>query len=209
MIKKTLYICGSGLLTVFFIWTIGLAFFVSWLKNPSVPDDSVDVVVVLTGGSERVSTGISLLKEKKAERLFISGVNHLIDFKRLAQNLDALPDDLSDEIFLGHVACNTYENALETKQWLKKNNINRFKLVTSAYHLPRSLTEFKFAMPDADIIPHPVFSDNVKLTRWWAHKGTTKLILSEYTKYLIIRLLHFLPEKYETSLKTSEGKCRP
>jgi len=205
MIKKLLFISVAFLTGLCWFWLTGLAVFVSVLKTPADTSNlRAPAAVVLTGGKARVSTGIALLREKRAEKLFISGVHRTTD----VSSLKALPKKLNDNIVLGHVACNTYENASETKQWLEKNDIGRFLLVTSAYHLPRGMSEFKHAMPTADIVAYPVYSDNVKLTRWWMYKGTTKLILSEYTKYLIVHLLHILPQKYEILYKQSEGKCR-
>ncbi len=56
--------------------------------------------------------------------------------------------------------------------------------------MPRSLIEFRRAMPRAKLIPHPVFPEHVKLDRWWEWRGTAVLIAEEYTKYLysVVRL---------------------
>ena len=64
------------------------------------------------------------------------------------------------------------------------------RLVTSGYHLPRSLLEFRHAMPDVTLIPHPVFSESVKQERWWAWPGTANLIVGEFNKYLLAWLTH-------------------
>jgi hypothetical protein len=34
------------------------------------------------------------------------------------------------------------------------------------------------------LIPYAVVDNNVHLDRWWTYPGTTKLLLSEYLKYL-------------------------
>ena len=58
------------------------------------------------------------------------------------------------------------------------------RLVTAWYHMPRSLLEFGRAMPEIDIVAHPVFPDQVKQEHWWAQRGTALLLVSEYVKYL-------------------------
>lgn len=39
-------------------------------------------------------------------------------------------------------------------------------------------------MPGIELVPYPVVDNNVEVGRWWEFPGTTKLILSEYLKYL-------------------------
>ena len=51
--------------------------------------------------------------------------------------------------------------------------------------MPRSLLEFRVAMPEVDIVPHPVFPDHVKLDAWWRWPGTAVLIAGEYNKFLV------------------------
>jgi hypothetical protein len=39
-------------------------------------------------------------------------------------------------------------------------------------------------MPGVTLIAYPVVDNNVHLNPWWSYPGTTKLLLSEYLKYL-------------------------
>jgi uncharacterized SAM-binding protein YcdF (DUF218 family) len=100
---------------------------------------------------------------------------------------------LADKIILGHEADNTRGNALETAGWMREQGFHSMRLVTSAYHMPRSLLEFSAAMPDITITPHPVFADNVKQGEWWAWPGTASLLAEEYVKYLVVLLRQSLP----------------
>ena len=43
---------------------------------------------------------------------------------------------------------NTNGNAIEAKQWIEQNGIKTITLVTANYHMPRSLLEFKKALPN-------------------------------------------------------------
>jgi len=57
--------------------------------------------------------------------------------------------------------------------------------VTADYHMPRSLLEFRRAMPDVEILVHPVFPDQVHRSIWWRSPGTASLLIGEYNKYLL------------------------
>ncbi len=176
------------------IWGGGLIWFASLVNQaPEDTETKTDAIVVLTGGTERVAAAVDLLKQQKAEKLLISGVNEKVDWVLLAQTIDELPENLADNITLGHVACNTRENALESKDWLDKNGFTSLRLVTASYHMPRSLSEFKDVMPDALIIPHPIFPQTVKHDEWWKWPGTFALITSEYIKFLVVALRHAIP----------------
>ena len=39
-------------------------------------------------------------------------------------------------------------------------------------------------MPGVTLVPYSVVDNNVQVERWWQFPGTTKLLLSEYLKYL-------------------------
>lgn len=175
------------------LWVIGFFWFISKINEPL--DDAktkTDAIIALTGGRERVATGVDLLKKDMAEKLLISGVNQKVDLILLAQTVDELPENLADNITLGHVACNTWENALESVDWMNRNEFKSLRLVTASYHMPRSYSEFKHIMPDKTIIKHPVFPPNFKHKEWWKWPGTSALIISEYSKFLVISMRHLI-----------------
>jgi uncharacterized SAM-binding protein YcdF (DUF218 family) len=64
---------------------------------------------------------------------------------------------------------------------------NRYRssiVVTSNYHMPRALAELARVMPGVTLIPYAVVDNNVHLERWWTYPGTTRLLVSEYLKFL-------------------------
>lgn len=162
----------------------GLVWFAeSIVETVGDPDTPTDAIVVLTGGSQRVQTGLQLLTAGKAKKLFVSGVYHGTDVATLLHVQRQSPDALQCCIALGHAADNTYGNALETAAWMRQEGYGSLRLVTANYHMRRALLEFTRAMPEARIIPHPVFPEGVR-ERWWAWPGTLDLIIGEYDKYL-------------------------
>jgi len=174
------------------VWTIGLVQFSRNLPN-NIEDESshTDAIVVLTGGSQRLSVGFSLMAEGMADRLFISGVYRGVEVKQLLKNAQQSDEAHHWRIDIGD-AVDTIGNAAETAVWAQREKVKSLRLVTAAYHMPRSLLEFRYHLPNVAIIPHPVFPKNVKIDKWWAWPGTARLIMSEYTKYLIAKLRHQL-----------------
>jgi len=166
------------------LWGGGLIWFANAIPTEVAdPDSDTDAIVVLTGGSQRLDAGVRLLEAGKAKQLFITGVNPGVELPVLLKAVGA-PDTLADSIVLGHEADNTKGNAQETALFMRAQGYRSLRLVTSAYHMPRSLYEFSHAMPGLAIVPHPVFAENVKQGEWWAWPGTLNLIAVEYVKYL-------------------------
>lgn len=179
------------LLLVVGAWGYGLARFAEAIpETVSDGDTTTDAIVVLTGGSERLSTGLQLLADDKAGKVFVSGVHESVDIAELLKTVGNSPEDLEARVETGHGAQDTAGNAVETAAWMRDHGYHSLRLVTASYHMPRSLFEFRFALPDATVVPHPVFPDHVKQERWWLWPGTTALIIGEYHKFLLAWLDH-------------------
>jgi uncharacterized SAM-binding protein YcdF (DUF218 family) len=172
-------------------WLTGLVLFIARLpESVEQPERHTDAIVVPTGGSERLQEGIRLLIHGAAGKLFVSGVN--VDTKT-ADLLASLPADAEKPpatlvdccIVVGHVADSTMGNATETAAWMKAQGFHSLRLVTADYHMPRSLLEFRRAMPDVEILINPVFPDQVHRESWWRSPGTASLLFGEYDKYLL------------------------
>ncbi len=184
-----------GLLAI--AWGGGLVWFATSLPDRVVDDVSrTDAIVVLTGGSGRVATGLDLLSRDLGKKLFVSGVYRGVDVKTLLRVAERGPEGLEDRIGIGD-AENTVANASETAAWMNENGYASLRLVTGSYHMPRSLQEFRRAMPKVGIIPHPVFPKNFKQAEWWAWPGTTELILTEYNKLILARIGHLSLSHWE------------
>ncbi|MFQ5765065.1 MAG: YdcF family protein [Rhodospirillales bacterium] len=174
------------------LWMAGLFRFAG-LVPAHVADATTrtDGIVVLTGGSERLGEGLELLSRGLAGKLFVSGVYRGVDVRQLLQMVQRNPRDLENRIGIGN-ATNTAGNAAETSAWMRQEGYRSLRLVTAAYHMPRSLLEFRYLMPGVDLVPHPVFPENVKHDRWWAWPGTAGLMISEYNKYLLAWSRHWV-----------------
>jgi len=171
-------------------WVSGLFVFASYIPDEvSAPDQKTDAIIVLTGGSGRLSAGLQLLSDHRAKKLFVSGVYRGLDVRRLLEMSQRSPEELACCIGIGHAA-DTIANAAETAIWMREQGFNSMRLVTSNYHMPRSLLEFREALGEVTAIPHPVFPEHVKRDRWWAWPGTATLIVGEYNKFLLAWTRH-------------------
>ncbi len=195
--RRKLKLASVVLSLCFLAWALGLVGFYRtvstenyFAKNLEPTDAPTDAIVVLTGGQGRLQTGISLLSEGRADpsHLFISGVDKGVTAEELTRYLNLDPDDASCCVALGYEATNTRENAKETLQWMQQHNYQSMQLVTAHYHMPRSLLELQFMMPDYKIIPHPIvptlFDRHDMASRW----SQCFVVFVEYNKYLLAKI---------------------
>ena len=168
---------------------VGFVGFLSKLRGAETkPSGMADGIVVLTGGSSRVSDAMDLLAGGYGKRLLISGVyptNEASDISR------SLPDNqslLSCCVDLDRSAVNTRSNAAETRRWARDRGFKSLIVVTSIYHMPRAIVELSHAMPDIELIPYAVVGDRWRDEPWWTSGATFRLLLSEYVKYVAAEL---------------------
>src|ERR1700730_10003986 len=201
---------------VFVTAAIGFVGFLSKLRGAEMkPASTADGIVVLTGGSSRVSDAMELLAGGYGKRLLISGVHPTNAASDISRSLpdnsppdNSLPDNqtlLSCCVDLDRSAVNTRSNAAETRRWAHDRGFRSLIVVTSNYHMPRAIVELSHAMPDIALIPFAVVGDKWRDEPWWTSGGTFRLVLSEYVKYVAaavrVRLadagLDLMPEAVE------------
>jgi len=180
------------------LWLTGLIWFIGQIPTQlSVDFTKTDAIVVLTGGKNRLEYGLELLSEDMGKKLFVTGVHENITVENLllrsssTEAHDKLLPIAKTAIILGHEAENTIGNAEETRRWLKAEHYTSIHLVTSNYHMPRSLEEFQKTIPGITIIPTPVIPEDFSLNDWWDSPENRNLLLSEYHKYLASIARHY------------------
>ena len=147
-------------------------------------DASAEGLVVLTGGEHRLAEASRLLVAGKGRRLLISGVNRQTsrdDIRRLS----AIPAPLFDCcVDIGYAALDTVGNAEETRTWAAVWRFSHIGVVTSNYHMPRSLVELARAMPGVKLDAHGVPSRTVPAGDWWQTPNAARRVVTEYFKFL-------------------------
>ena len=172
----------------FLMFLLGFVEFTNRIpKSQPASIGKADAIVVLTGGSSRVLDALKLLNAGKGMRLLISGVHHSTSRKALANLVPVQSTMLDCCVDLGKDAQDTIGNAAETAAWASTHKFKSLIIVTSSYHMPRSLLELQHAMPKVKLAAYPVLVNTVPVTRWWINPGTARLLFSEYVKYLATR----------------------
>lgn len=177
-LKKTLIVLEA----IFSIWLLGFILFLVKIYFTPISQDPADAIVILTGGKGRIQAGLQLLQKSPDSTVLISGAHKQTHLDEIAPY-----SDYHDKITLGYEANSTRENAKETKEWAKEfEKLSSLKVVTSHYHIPRSLLELEKALPNVRLIPYPVISSTFRSRFWWLNPYNIKILFLEYNKYLVV-----------------------
>jgi uncharacterized SAM-binding protein YcdF (DUF218 family) len=162
---------------------------------PEAPADTstkTDAVVVLTGGGERIERGYELLKSGLAARMYVTGAGIVVTKPQLLKRLGDPPAELAGRIEVGFRAADTRGNAEETAAWFNSQSLRSLRLVTANYHMRRSVLWFRRAMPDAEIIEHPLVPKGMAIRcddkaagceQWWSRYETGLRVAKELVAY--------------------------
>lgn len=164
-----------------FAWFLRLA-----AAGPAEPDRPTDGIAVLTGGAERVETGLRLLREGRARCLLVSGAHRDVGLADLARRAALAPEDLAGRVALGHEATSTRGNAAEIAAWARAEGLRSLRVVTAGYHMPRALLELRRALPEAALHAHPVVPAPLREAGAAGRLRTWSLLGREYLKWLAV-----------------------
>lgn len=181
------------------IYLLGFVLFVTCL--PKAPGDlhHIQGIVALTGGEMRIDAAYRLFRRGVGHRLLISGVYPGTSREKLMDMVgQAVPAHTSDEqrekaerdrdIDIGYAAENTLGNARETAAWARFYRFNTLLIVTARYHMPRTLSEFREALPGVTLVPYPIDPESIPRD-WWRHTHAIRVLHGEYAKYLAATIL--------------------
>ena len=169
------------LLVITSISFLNIYFFFQEVKkfeNSVTNINNIDGIVVLTGDQFRIAKGIELLKRNPNKKLLISGVNKNINPVDIMKEFPSSINFFQCCIDIGKDAKNTFENIIETFEWMKSNEFTSIIIVTSDYHLPRVKLEINRFIDNQQIFYEAVKTDeNDSIRRF-------KKIILEYIKYI-------------------------
>jgi len=152
-------------------------------------DRKADGIVVLTGAASRIPDAIELLAAERGKRLLITGVYRATSAREIARLTPLYKRYFTCCIDIDRSALNTVGNAYETKVWARQFQFKSLIVVTSNWHMPRAMAELRHQLPDVELISYPVVADRTKGgDTWWSNPNTTRLLVSEYLKYLYARV---------------------
>ena len=153
-----------------------------YLNNPSQKSDSVGIIV-LTGGKNRIEKGLDLLSKGYGNKLLISGVFMPTEIEAKFSLEKEKNELFKCCVFFDEKSKNTLENSQEVDKWLSENEeIKSIILVSSYYHLPRSIMIFeKKINSNVKIYPKPAIQNINFRNQFFFH---IRLIISEYLKVI-------------------------
>ena len=169
------------LLVITSISFLNIYFFFQEVKkfeNSVTNINNIDGIVVLTGDQFRIAKGIELLKRNPSKKLLISGVNKNINPVDIMKEFPSSINFFQCCIDIGKDAKNTFENIIETFEWMKSNEFTSIIIVTSDYHLPRVKLEINRFIDNQQIFYEAVKTDESdSILR-------LKKVTLEYIKYI-------------------------
>ena len=171
------------------LWGVGLFAFADRVRaiTPAPEPAAADGIVALTGPSaERINAAVRLLEQGKGQRLLVSGVNREVrreELRALTPGSSRLFDCCVD---LGFDAEDTMGNAQEIAAWARAKDFDSLIVVTSDYHMPRSLLEIRGMAPEVALTSHAVRTPSLDTTNWWRSPADARRMALEYNKYLVV-----------------------
>ncbi len=165
----------------------GFLAFVACVERDERPlDGRADGIVALTGGAQRIGDAIDLLANGYGRRLLITGVNERTSRDEIARLNPTQRHWIDCCVDLDYRARNTIGNAIETRRWMRLHRFSTVAVVTSNYHMPRTLVELDHVLPGIErVVPYPVVAEGFDAGRWWQHPSAARLLASEYLKFLV------------------------
>jgi uncharacterized SAM-binding protein YcdF (DUF218 family) len=167
--------------------TGGFAAFAAMVGGYEIPETGrrADAIVVLTGDAGRLAAGGQLLREGRAGQLLVSGVHPAATTSDIQRHTGLADTQFQCCVSIGREATDTIGNAREAGALVSANGYESLIIVTSDYHLPRSLLEMKFLMPGVEMVPYPV-----RTPPPWRDTRAARLWLQEYAKFTAVWLRH-------------------
>ena len=185
MRKVAIYI--FSLIILFLIY--GFVNFFEKIHNNQVNfNNQTDGIAVLTGGKGRINLGLELFKKNKNLRLIISGVDKKVSDKSI------IPNNLKNKssITIDKISESTYENAKIINEWTSKYKLQNVTIISSYYHMPRSMMLIQSLAPTINFYAYPV---EKKISNKISFKENILyyfFITEEYIKYLVSHLIIFI-----------------
>jgi len=195
---RTVRRAGLVLLGAMVLFAGGLWLFARAVDgSTAVLPERADGIVVLTGGPDRIGDGVELLASGRARRMLITGVRKGVSLETLGKPMPQFKQVMACCTDLEYAAQNTVGNAIAARAWMRRNGYHSLIVVTSNFHMPRALVEFRRAMPEVTLYSHPVNSDRVSIGNWWRDGPVARLVILEYGKFVVawcrMQLMSLLP----------------
>jgi len=160
-----------------------------------------DLIVVLNGrDTERSLAAVDLYKQGYSNHIVMArgskqpesdelskraanNLNRKVFFQRTIEAM-GVPEKSFE--FIGEGVASTYDEALTTRDFLKKNGYKSILLVTSKWHSKRAYLTFTAALKNdgIKIFIQPSKYDAFNPDAWWKKRNDAELVFEEYVKLI-------------------------
>ena len=182
MRKSALYISSLIILSLIY----GFIVFLKKINYNQISFNyDTDGIAVLTGGKGRINLGLELFNKNRNLKLIISGVDKKVSDKSI------IPNNLKGKssITIDKVSESTYQNAKTINKWSSKYKLQNVTIITSYYHMPRSMMLIQSLTPTKNFYAYPV---EKKISNKISFKENILyyfFLIEEYIKYLLSHLI--------------------
>ena len=162
-------------------------------ESPSEVDgcQPADAIIAVSGGDTQARTqlAIDLYHTGWAPMLIFSGA---AEDKSGPSNAEVMRTQAIEQgvpesvILVEDQSATTHENAENTSDILTDLDINNAIVVTSSYHMKRTILEFRLRAPAITFRSHPISSDNQWSVWWWTTPNGWFLAVSEVIKIMVV-----------------------
>lgn len=191
-----------GVIIAIFVIILGLSIYLapndlakcSAEPSGARPCQKADAIVAVSGGDTpaRVREAVRLYQNGWAPKLIFSGAardksgpSNAEAMRRTARAIGVPDMDIITEEY----SETTKQNAENTQDILRRNEVASVIVVTSAYHQRRAGLEFKArAEGTVEVRNHPVASDNQWSAWWWLTPTGWYLAVGEFVKIIAFYL---------------------
>jgi len=128
------------------VWALGFVWFAVTLPQPAGPERT-DAIVVPTGSGGRIERGLAMLRQGAAQRMLVTGVDVDVRPQEFMAQFAVDRALMACCITLGFSALDTRGNARETADWVTQHQVTSLRLVTSDWHMRRTVVELGARLP--------------------------------------------------------------
>lgn len=178
---KTVVVLTSAAAAAFLVGFVSFVCSIEFAER--APPSRADAIVALTGDPQRIREAADLLAKGYGARLLITGIDNRDEIARLSSRQPRLAECCID---VERGSRSTYGNAIEARRWVGENGFRSIVVVTSNFHLPRTLLEFDYALPEVQKIFYPVVTGRVDLREFWRKPTALRALGREYLKLLAV-----------------------
>ena len=184
---RNLILYTFSIIIVFKIY--GFLIFIKKIQYQEISFSEIsDGIAVLTGGKGRINLGLELFNSNRNLRLIISGVDKKVSDKSI------IPEDLKNKfnITIDKDSESTYQNAKVINKWASKYKLKNVTIITSYYHIPRSMMLIQSLTPSINFYAYPVEKKIFSKISFKENILYYFFLTEEYIKYVVSHIIIFI-----------------